>query len=393
MERSLILSVISLIKSALTGEMTQLPEDFDKVSAVQIARSHRVIPLYYYGLINSDFGNSPEYLKRLFALTCQAVTVGEQQMAELEWMSETFEKNGIDHLVLKGSVIRSLYPKQEMRSMSDADVLIKFDQYDKIVPLLEEHGLQFVKENLNELCWEKTPFYVELHRYLVSPRHTDLYSYFGDGWKLAKPVEGKAHTFVMSDEDFYVFLFVHFAKHYRSSGIGIKHLVDFWIYLKEKKDLDIAYVRQELEKLKLLTFYDNVMRTLRAWFDGEAFDEVTWFITEKVFASSAFGTVESAKTSEALKDIKSGEVKNVKLNRSLRLMFPPYKNMCIAFPILKKMPILLPFLWIYRGVRALFCKKDMISQQLESIQKLRSDKIDQYQKELNMVGLDYNFEE
>ena len=90
---------------------------------------------------------------------------------EYEEVSEKFEENGIDFMPLKGSVIRSLYPKQEMRSMGDADVLIHAEQYNKIVPILEKNDFTFVKENLNELCWQKLPFYIELHRYLVSPQY------------------------------------------------------------------------------------------------------------------------------------------------------------------------------------------------------------------------------
>ena len=146
--------------------------------------------------------------------------------------------------------------------MGDADVLIHAEQYNKIVPILEKNDFTFVKENLNELCWQKLPFYIELHRYLISPQHKDYYGYFGDGWQLARPSEGFKHRFEMSDEDFFVFLFAHFTKHYRSSGIGIKHMTDIWVYLKAKPELDIKYIERELDKLKMLTFYKNVLRTV-----------------------------------------------------------------------------------------------------------------------------------
>ena len=393
MEKSFISGVISLVKSAFTGEKAELPDNFDFAQAYALAKSHRVIPLLYYGIVNSGIELEAELNNKYFAATCQSIAVGEKQKFELSNLSTEFEKNGIDFMPLKGSVIRSLYPKQEMRSMGDADVLIHAEQYNKIVPILEKNDFTFVKENLNELCWQKLPFYIELHRYLISPQHKDYYGYFGDGWQLARPSEGFKHRFEMSDEDFFVFLFAHFTKHYRSSGIGIKHMTDIWVYLKAKPELDIKYIERELDKLKMLTFYKNVLRTVNAWFENAEFDDITYLITEKIFSSGAFGTRDSFVKSNALKDLKSGEVKNIRVKRVFDAVFLPYKNMCILFPFLKKAPVLLPFMWIYRGVYTVFCKNAVLTNRYNEIKGLSSEQLSQYEKEMNSVGLDYHFEE
>lgn len=393
MEKSFISGIISLVKSAFTGEKATLPDNFDFARAYTLAKNHRVIPLLYYGIVNSEIKLETELNNKYFAATCQSIAVGEKQKFELSNLSVEFEKNGIDFMPLKGSVIRSLYPKQEIRSMGDADVLIRAEQYEKIVPILENNDFTFVKENLNELSWEKLPFYIELHRYLVSPLHKDYFKVFGNGWQLAKPSEGFKHRFEMSDEDFFVYLFAHFTKHYRSSGIGIKHITDIWVYLKAKPDLDIKYIERELDKLKILTFYKNVLRTVNAWFENEEFDDITYFITEKIFSSGAFGTRESYVKSNAVKGLKSGEVKNIRVRRIFNVVFLPYKNMCILYPFLKKAPVLLPFMWIYRGIYTLFCKNRNLTEHYNEIKELSPQQLLKYEKELNFVGLDYHFEE
>ena len=393
MEKSFILGVISLVKSAFTGEKAELPDNFDFARAYTLAKDHCVIPIIYYGIVNSGIELEAELNNKYFAATCQSIAVGEKQKFELSNLSEEFEENGIEFMPLKGSVIRSLYPKHEMRSMGDADILIRAEQYDKIVPILKQNGFTFVKESSNELCWEKLPFYIELHRYLVSPSHKDYFKVFGNGWQLAKPSEGFKHRFEMSDENFFVFLFAHFAKHYRSSGIGIKHMTDIWVYLKAKPELDIKYIERELDKLKMLTFYKNVLRTVNAWFENAELDNITYLITEKIFLSGAFGTRESSVKSNALKDLKSGEVKNIRGKRIFDVVFLPYKNMCILFPVLKKVPVLLPFMWIYRGVYTVFCKKGALTMHYNEIKGLSPEQLSQYEKELNLVGLDFNFKE
>lgn len=393
MEKSFILGIINLVKSALTGEKTTLPDDFDYENAFKLAKSHTVIPLLYYGIMNSDIKINAELINIFFNYTCQSIAVAEKQKREFEILTKAFEENEIDFMPLKGSIIRSLYPKQEMRSMGDADILIKINQYSKIIPILEKIGLQYEQENKHEICWKKYPFYLELHKYLVSPEHKDYFKFFGNGWQFSKLAEGFNHKYEMSDEDFFVFLFAHMTKHYRSSGVGIKHITDIWVYMNSKPDLDIEYIKCELKKLNMNVFFENVLRMVDAWFNGADFDDITYLITEKIFASGAFGTTESANKSSALKDIKSGEVKNTRTTRILRAVFLPYKNMCLLFPILTKIPVLLPFMWIYRGIYTVVCKRGTLTKHYNSIKELSPDQLSQYEKELNLVGLDYRFEE
>ena len=393
MDKTFISGVISLVKSALTGKKEQLSEDFDFRKAYGLAKSHRVIPLLYYGILNSGIKLEEELGNKYFLSTCESIAVGEKQKFWVSKLSEEFEKSGIDFMPLKGSVIRSLYPKQEMRSMGDADILIHTEQYDKIVTILKENNFSFVKENLNELSWIKPPFYLELHRYLVSPSHKDYFKILGDGWEYARPAEGFKYKFEMSDEDFFVYLFAHFTKHYRSSGIGIKHITDIWVYLKAKPELDMNYIRNKLETLKMLTFYDNVIKTVDVWFGNSEFDDITYLITEKIFSSGAFGTKDSYIKSGALKELKSGESRNIRSRRIFNAVFLPYKNMSVLFPVLKKAPVLLPFMWVYRIIYTIFCKNGTLTKHFNEIKEISPEQLSEYEKELNAVGLDYDFEE
>ena len=54
-----------------------------------------------------------------------------------------------------------------------------------------------------------------------------------------------------------------------------------------------------------MLFNQNILRTLYTWFNNEPSDEMTDFITNKVFVSGAFGTPDSRLTSATIKDSKS----------------------------------------------------------------------------------------
>ena len=385
--------IIALIHSALTGQKNILPNEFDFDAAYKCAKNHRIVPLLYYGILNSNVSINEATNNKFFFDTCQAIMVSEKQSFSLSRISKAFENNSLDFMPLKGSIIKDLYPKVEMRTMGDVDVLFKVEQYEKIVPLLEGFGLKFVKENENEFAWDDHPFYLEMHRFLVSPQHKDYFKYFGNGWQFARLAEGSNCRYVMSDEDYYIYLFAHLTKHYRFSGVGIKHLVDIWVYLNAKTKLDMKYIEGELKKLKMYEFHKNIIKTVRNWFDGESGDYVTELITDRVFKSGAFGTVESARDAETVKNIKNSSVKHLKLKRFINFLFPSYKNMCKLFPILEKNPVLLPFLWLWRIVYAILFKKEKIKGQYNDVRNISYENAFVYERQLEAVGLDYDFGE
>ena len=385
--------MLSLIHSAITGEKNEIPSDFDFLLCYNYAKAHRILPLVYHGIICNKIKLEEQLKNKFFMATYQAIAVAHKQKDFLEKISAEFEKENIDYMPLKGSIIKDLFPKLEMRPMGDLDILFKFAQYGKIVPILERMNLKFVKENENELSWKDYPLYVEFHRYLVSPQHEDYFKYFGDGWQFAKKAENKKNLYVMKDEDYYVYLFAHLTKHYRFSGIGIKHLVDIWVYLNAKPNLDMEYIEEKLEQIGISLFHKNIVKTVRCWFDGEAEDEVCEIITKKVFGSGAFGTGESAKKAAAVKTRENSKVNNLFLSRTLYVLFPPYKNMCLLFPVLKKAAFLLPFMWIWRIVYTVLFKKGRVKAQYSGIKNTSMQEIDDYANELKAVGLDYKFKE
>lgn len=379
--------VIDIVYSALTAEKVTLPKDFDFYKGVKIARMHKIEVLFHYGALNCGFSNDEPLMQELFTLVCGSVAINEQQVYHIKEIFSAFDEHGIDYLPLKGTVLKKIYPKPEMRSMGDADILIKTEQYDIIKPIMINLGYTEVTESNHEIIWKKSNIHIELHKRLIPSYNKDYYAYFGDGWRLAKLKNGTSYS--MTDEDQLIFLFTHFAKHYRDAGIGIKHMTDLWIYRKSKRDLDEKYIEKELTVLQLYDFYTNIMNTLSVWFDGREQDEKTDFITNVIFNSGVYGTSDKHIISEAVKISKS--TNNVKTNKIFKLLFPPYKDMRIKYKFLKKAPFLLPIMWIHRILMAILFKGDSIKVRAKAIDRINADDINNYQQNLNYVGLDFNF--
>lgn len=384
--------ILDLIKASLTGERITLPEDFDWMTAGKLGQAHQILAMLYYGALNAQVAIPEDVRSRLETATMQGVFVDQNQLYELDCIREQFVQNGVDFLPLKGTVLKSMYPHSDMRRMGDADVLIRTEQYGVIQPIMEQLGYTPVLESDHELVWEKKGLlYLELHKRLIPSYNKDYYAYFGDGWNLAHKTETTEYR--MGDADNFVYLFTHYAKHYRDAGIGIRHLVDLYVYRQNKPQLDVAYVEQELEKLQLLTFYRHSMDTLAVWFDGAADTTMTDFITQRIFGSGSYGTQENSRLAEGLKTSKEGGKEQVKTKKMLSFAFPPISIMVDVYPVLKRHPWLLPLMWIHRGIKALLFKRDSIAVLHQRADVMTAENITAYQDELNYVGLDFNFGE
>ncbi len=377
---------IGLIKSALTDEPANVPENFDWSRACALATAQRIEILLYYGITKSKIAVPEKIEKQLQLATCTAVMMNTRQLYELEVLYKAFESNEIYFAPLKGTVLKGVYKAPELRPMGDADILMKPEQYKIIEKLLFRLGYTQEAESDHDIVWNKDFLRLELKKSLVSPSvNKDFFKYYKNGWDFMKPASENSFRHDFSAEDHLIYIFTHFAGHYRNAGIGIKHLLDFYVYLKQKKDLDGEYIKNELQKLALWEFYSNILKTIAVWFENETGNEITDFITERMFSSSAFGSGENGLISDGLR--------RSKLSKIISIVFLPLVAMKNKYPILKKAPFLLPVMWVVRGFDTVFNKRESIKKQQAIMNKLSQENVSNYRKELQFVGLDFNFKE
>ena len=385
--------IISLVKSALSGEKEQIPADLNWQAVKECAKNHQIYAMIYYGVVNSGAEPPKDVRDYLETVAFKSLALDRNQVFAAGEILKAFSENGIDHMPLKGTILKSMYPKSEFRTMSDADILIKPEQYDAIVPIMRKLGYEKTGESNHEYIWSKDGFLtIELHKRLIPSYNKDYYAYYGDGWQLAKVKEGTRYS--MTDEDHFIYLFTHFSKHYRDGGIGIRHFVDLHIYLAAKPDLNFDYIEKELQKLQLGTFYQNVFRTMQTWFEGAPGDEQTDFITARTFANASYGTFDTRLIAAAVKKGKSSTSgKRARFKRIWRLFFPTHEELCNSFPCLTRFPFLIPLFWVVRWFRVLLFRRQNIKIRKNEMKVASVERTDTYQQELHFVGLDFNFKE
>lgn len=383
---------VLLIKSAITKAKNVLPTDFDLSLYLDFYNKCHITPLIYYGALSCDIPKNSPAMTKMFNDVYIHILLDESQNHEIQKICKIFSENQIDYMPLKGAILKKIYPQSHMRTMSDFDVLIKCDQYSRIKPLMIQLGFSEHIESDHEYVWASPNLTVELHKLLIPSYNIDYYSYYSNGWEKAKRKSPNDFCFHFSKEDFLIYDFVHFAKHYRDGGIGIKHMVDLWVYKKANADIDDMYVSNELSKLGLSEFYSNICSTLNVWFEECESSDKTDFITNIIFSSGAYGKLSSNILARAIKTSKtSGSIKTEKKEQLSNLLFPKFKVMEKKYPILTRLPVLLPLLWGYRLLSSAFTKNSKSKKLLLSINNINDKNTKEYYESLKYVGLDFNF--
>ena len=382
--------IITLLKSAVTERSLPLPEGFDLAEAYPVLKRHHMSTLVYDGAVRCGIDRSLPVMQKLFQSYVRLMVASERQMARVEQITAAFEAAGIDHMPLKGCVMKGRYPKPELRVMGDADILIRLEQYDRVIPILEGLGFTAERESDHELIWLSDDLFLELHKRLIPSYNKDFHQYFGDSWALAKVHSGSRYS--MTAEDEMVYLFTHFAKHFRDGGIGCRHVVDLWVYLRSAPNLDEDYVRRELNKFGLLKFYLHTRELMGVWFEDAPETEMSDFLTDMVFNSGSFGVNDRRVVSRAVRD-KGQSILGVN-SRLLYLWqtaFPDVNVLKDKYTVLKKAPWLLPVVWLIRPFYKVLFERDTLEKQEQNLQALSEKEVAARRAVLHEIGLDYNF--
>jgi len=388
---SQVQGVIALVRAALTGERQPLPADFDLEKAYEPIIQHNIAVMALEGAYLCGLDKKLPAMQKLFMRAFRDIRRVEVQDKAAAALFSAFEQAGIEFMPVKGALLRGLYPKREYRSMGDMDVLIRLEQYEKVKGLLAELGYTGGKETDHELNWYSDAMMLELHKHLIPSCNKKYYGYFGTGWDLARATGSS--RFSLSDEDHYLYVFVHFAKHYREGGVGIRQMCDLWLMKQAQPGLDEAHIRSALKKLDLLEFYQNILRTLECWFADAQPNEKNSFISDVIFRSGAFG--QEFERTMALGARISGQKEAgtlVRYQNAMRRLFMAPGDMKIKYPVLQKWMILLPVMWIYRIISIAILEPQKIKKETRRFRMLEQESVSAYQRTLDFVGLKYDDE-
>ena len=299
-----------------------------------------------------------------------------------------FDEHDIWYMPLKGAVVKKYYPEPDLREMNDVDILIDKTKREEIKEFMTsigykkwEHGYHEDPDSVNgEITpgensddYTKDPFfYFEMHKYLIEDTYSPYLAKHYENVKdmLIKDEDNKC-GYHFTDEDFYIYLFVHAHKHFTRNGIGIRFLMDVFVYLNSHKDLDLEYIKTLLDKANISTFEKDVRDVCKMAFDLESevdMDSLTESqknLYDSVIGAGTFGNIETRWKNQVYELDSSGNVSKAKYYKSR--LFPDEKWYRIYHPFVYKHKIVKPFFTIYRLTVLAFRGRKTVKKEMDQV--------------------------
>ncbi len=285
---------------------------------------------------------------------------------------DRFTEAGIWTCPLKGSVLRDLYPRPDMRTMADCDVLFDPAFRDKSKEIMESLGYE--TQHFGGLAchdvYHKEPIYnFELHVSLFSSMHDEkLYEYYRDPEKLTRHTIDDPLRRYFDPEDLFVYMMAHEYKHYSQGGSGIRSLCDVYVFnRKYKGTLDRVYINQQLDKLGIREFAENNKMLADKLFSlGHDLSEEEEKMLDYMMTSGTYGTM-SHRVDNSVRNLGGGS--RGRRRYLMKRIFMPLKEVEVQYPFYYRHKVLLPVLPIHRGVKALVKRPKAIKHEIELLRK------------------------
>lgn len=309
----------------------------------QIAAFHKVESLLAYALTSAGVQN--KYCTEAIDGAIRQEILWDQ---ERQQVYGALNEAGIWYMPLKGSVLKDMYPQIGMRQMSDTDVLFDPVQAESVKRIMESLGYAAVHlDEGHHDDYRKDPFFhFEMHRMLFAPNYKEeFFNYYKDIENRLLPGEGYERHF--SPEDFYLFMIAHCYKHFYWQGVGLRSLLDVYVFWKSSRDsIDREYLAKELAVLGLEDF-EQKTRSLaeKVFFAGETehLSEEEELLLEAYAESGMYGTLK--------RKVQIRVEKNGRARYLLGRIFLPMPDVARFYPFFYRHKLLLPMLPLYRLLR------------------------------------------
>ncbi|MEE0293260.1 MAG: nucleotidyltransferase family protein [Eubacterium sp.] len=359
-----------------------------------IAKKHNLVSIMAQAMEKLGFESDSDIWKRWLKEKNQLIYKSVLMDVEREAIQDFFEKNNIWYMLLKGMVIRKYYPAPELREMADNDILFDNKYSKEVYEFMTARG--YKSDDYNKGYHDeylKPPAYnFEMHRQLVSSKERPKwYEYYKDVKSiLIKDTNENRETaannesnntsnqFYFSDNDFYVYFIVHTYKHFLNSGMGLRTVLDVYLYVSNLQEkLDFDYIEEQLKKLDAYDFEQTFRSIAFKMFDENLEDRKWWDLFDVkeqemlsyVLDAGTYGNLENSVVHKM--GYTKGEKKKTsdKARYIFRRLFPSMDTIEEFFPFFYKHKWAIPFLYIYRIGKIPFTRRKKVAGELKEVFK------------------------
>lgn len=346
-------------------DRAELAEHFSDCLA--LAEKHSLVSSLYESLCLLEIPLPPEERKYYRQMVTGNALASYRMLAFTRKILHILEQEKITYFLLKGATLLDSFPKLELRSFGDVDILVPNpDEFKRLRECLEAQGFQsessFAEHHLEmhdtEGGWD---FLVEIHHKVMARQANAKFNQnVQEIFQKLAPVPGsyppaRLDYQMLPATENALYLLLHMLQHFLGSGFGIRLLCDWTAYL-ETHGTEIAWDQFEiyLRQLGLTKFSYAVTQLCRQFLGLDAssfpclldpsldagkdqgFPDI---FMKEILDAGAFG-----KTNQNRMLIMSGG------GRFSQYFIELHRQMKKRFQKLCKIPPLWPILWIISGI-------------------------------------------
>lgn len=387
--------LIKVLSSAINQKTPPMPsKDINFEYMISIAESCGVEAIFANTVLNLEDKTkiSATILKKLESIKNKQLLIDSVREFEIEKVLKFFDENKVRNLPLKGYYLKNEYPRSDFRATCDYDILFDEKDIHTVKEVFDCLGYKFIKNDDTQYHFTKKPYmYIEMHSSLVH-RNNRHYTLLKNQLNHSIKSKNYKYSYNMSCEDFYVFLIVHSSNHFKSGGMGIRMLLDIYVYTNNHtNDFDYTYLNNRLSQLKLDKFEKSIKQIAYNWFSPNSsaiqFNDIETYI----LLSATLGRLSVSVMVESENSISKSNKNNNKFIHLLSSVFIPRNNLKYTYSYLEKFPFLLPVAWVSFWFNRIFVNKDVnIKRGLQNRLSYTKDDVSYFNKLLDSLGLQNN---
>ena len=280
-------TIFSVIRCGLGLETSdvQLSED-EFAELIEIGKKQSVLPVIYAGLNRM---NVPiEQMKKADQARNKDLYRFIQQDNALHQICAVLNEAKIPYVLLKGAVLRDLYPAKEMRTSADIDVLVHEEEIDNTVRVIDSKtDIKVLKREYHDVSMISSKVHLDLH-FSMKANSEAIDRLLIRAWEYAEPSgEGSRYCFTPEFQVFHVIS--HMSHHFLHGGLGIRPFLDLWLLI-HKTTFDAETVKAMCAECGILTFYEECVRLSEVWLEKAEHTETTALLEEYCLSGGVFGS-------------------------------------------------------------------------------------------------------
>lgn len=259
---------LELLRTSLWGGKAHVPNDFnDWGKVLTLAKTQSVLALVAHAVLSDSeiAGQLPDQFKAKLKSHVMANMAAHRLLnSSVVQVVSTLDGAGVPSVLLKGQALARNYPIPELRACGDVDIYTGPENYLRACEVLGALATwtepRRPEDNVKhyDIRIGKTP--VEIHRYSdvnASKYYNEIYqAYAHEGLSQHLRAMDFAGTAVNTPaDDFNAFyIFNHLWHHFITSGIGLRQLCDWMMFLHVYKDeIDRTKLKNIIDDMELIT--------------------------------------------------------------------------------------------------------------------------------------------